>query len=494
MPLSLLLLLGCPTDVATGDSAGTPSDSGDTAGDTAGHTGDTAVDTDTAPACAAPTAITVEGALVPGQAVQLGVEAPGDPGPVAWSAFDGSDDLGPIGADGVWTVPETLAVNRAEDVTLSADACGVRLELEVVVDWPDTDRTVVIYNPEVEGSEAVARAYASFRTIPDTALCPVASVDPTTLAGEDYPAFAEAVFSCTQERTYYLVPVYGVPYKVSGRIADLASGAITTVSLDALLFGGPDSVDLTGVDYNPIYVSGDSTTGVYEDVKDFEKFRPRYDVYLVARIDGATPDDALALIERTRAAEEAIAAGTLDGTVYVDGNRGDTPPATDIDFGSYEWGEWNMWGTRTVFEDVALYDVVWDGNGEEFGTAPAPTECPDALYYAGWYSYYNYNDCFDWNVGAIGGHLDSCSACDIRNPGTWAGSALLDGITATFGAVNEPYVAGMPEYDQFFYYLLQGASYGEAAYESTVVSYWMMVWVGDPLYRPYGAAPPIARD
>lgn len=47
----------------------------------------------------------------------------------------------------------------------------------------------------------------------------------------------------------------------------------------------------------------------------------------------------------------------------------------------------------------------------------------------------------------------------------------------------------MPEYDQFFAYLTQGASYGEAAYQSTIVSAWMMVWVGDPLYRPYGYTP-----
>jgi hypothetical protein len=47
----------------------------------------------------------------------------------------------------------------------------------------------------------------------------------------------------------------------------------------------------------------------------------------------------------------------------------------------------------------------------------------------------------------------------------------------------------MPEYDQFFAYLLQGANFAEAGYESTVAAYWMMVWVGDPLYRPYGADP-----
>ena len=39
--------------------------------------------------------------------------------------------------------------------------------------------------------------------------------------------------------------------------------------------------------------------------------------------------------------------------------------------------------------------------------------------------------------------------------------------------------------DQFFLYLLQGANFGEAAYESTWLGAWMMVWVGDPLYRPF---------
>jgi hypothetical protein len=86
--------------------------------------------------------------------------------------------------------------------------------------------------------------------------------------------------------------------------------------------------------------------------------------------------------------------------------------------------------------------------------------------------------------GAIGGHLDSCSACDLRG-GTWSAEALKRGITATFGAVNEPYVAGMPEYDQLFLYLTRGANFGEAAYESTQLSLWMMVFVGDPLYRPF---------
>lgn len=53
------------------------------------------------------------------------------------------------------------------------------------------------------------------------------------------------------------------------------------------------------------------------------------------------------------------------------------------------------------------------------------------------------------STGAIGGHLDSCSACSLREK-SWSAEA-------------------------------------EAAIESTRVGRWMMVWVGDPPYRPYPA-------
>ncbi|GDX82503.1 hypothetical protein LBMAG42_43140 [Deltaproteobacteria bacterium] len=431
--------------------------------------------------------ITLLGELIPGHTIGLGVATTGDDTTpdLTWTLTGENGDLGTVNEDGTFTLPETVAVLQAEDVEIKVEGCDGELSTTVSVDWPEAERVVVIYNPAAPGSEDVALAYADFRGVPAERLCPVTTTTEATLAGADYPAFVDSVFACATPWTEYIVPVWGVPYKVSDRVKDLAYDTPATVSLDALLFGGPESVNVTEVGDNPAYIQGDSVYGDYKDYKEIGRLRGRMDVWLVSRIDGVSPDAAIALIERTRDAEATAAAGSLDGIVYVDGNRGDTPPIADAGFGSYEWGEWNMWGTRRVFEDVGLYEVVWDGNYEEFGTSPAPTECPDALYYAGWYSYYNYNDCFTWATGAIGAHLDSCSACDIRNPGTWSGSALLDGITATFGAVNEPYVAGMPEYDQFYRNLLQGANFGEAAYESTVVSYWMMVWVGDPLYRPY---------
>lgn len=355
--------------------------------------------------------------------------------------------------------------------------------------WTEAERVVVIYNPLVGGSETVALAYADFRGLSDTQLCAVATSETETLAGADYEAFVETVMDCVAAQApeiWYLVPVYGVPFKVSDRIGDLAYGTPTTTSLDALLVFGEDGPGYERVFTNPYWARGDSLAGVYDEAEpfgDFQEGRSK-DYFLVSRIEGADAYAALGLIERTRAAEALAAAGELDGLVYVDGQYGDTPPSTD-DWGSYESGEWDMWGTATIFEGLGWYEVVWDGNGTEFGTEPSLTECPDALYYAGWYSFYHYNDCFTWNPGAIGGHLDSCSACDIRGGSSWVSGALDDGITATFGAVNEPYVAGMPSYDQLFLYLTQGYTFGEAAYQSTKVAAWMMVWVGDPLYRPY---------
>ena len=468
------------------EAEGTPAKTGDEAVDSSGESAppeETGTPEETAgesgEPCTVEAEIHVSGDPFPGETLSLTTL-----GAVSWALPDGSSV---DGTEAAWLVGEDLALHQDEDVEVTATRCdGTELTTALTVTRPAGDRVVVLYDPDVVGSLDVANAYADFRSVPAENLCPVSSADPTTLTAGEFDAFLDAVQACVHEWTHYLVPVYGVPYKLSGQVYDIGyPDTLATVSLDAMLFSGEDARGSTSGIWNPIYRDGDSTTGTYDDLKPIGEIRERRDdAYLVARIDGTDAAAAIDLIDRTLAAEEAVAAGGLGGTVYVDGQYGDEEPDPAAEFGSYEWGEWNMWGTRHVFEDDAAYDVVWDGNGAEFGTDPAPTSCPDALYYAGWYSYYNYNDCFDWNVGAIGGHLDSCSACDIRQAGTWAGSALLDGITATFGAVNEPYVAGMPEYDQFFLYLLQGGTYGEAAYESTVVGQWMMVWVGDPLYRP----------
>lgn len=432
----------------------------------------------------APGEISVLGDAIPGETLTLRAEVE-----ARWEVSDGALSS-PTGAEVAWTLPTSLAVNVPETLTAAATACGRRAEASLVVDWPVSRRVIVLYNPAVVGSEEVARAYLDARGLPEDALCGVAASSDTTLPGAELPAYVEATMACVDRvgpQVQLIVPVYGAPYKVDDRVVDLADPSRrVTVSLDALLLFGRAATTLTEPVYSPLYRDGDSVTGDYPRAVTFGQQREvRGDnLYLITRIDGADAEAAKALITRAAEAEALARAGSLEGIVYVDGRFGDVEPPADAAFGSYEWGEWNMWGTRRVFADLGRWPVVWDGNEAEFGAAPAPLTCPDALFYAGWYSYYNYNDAFTWAPGAVGGHLDSCSACDLR-AGTWSAEALQRGITATFGAVNEPYVAGMPEYDQLFYALTQGATFAEAAYQSTVVGAWMMVFVGDPLYQPF---------
>ena len=477
-------------DSAAGDTG--PSEDSDATGE-ADDTGDTGAPIDTALSdCALQPVISLDGAAVPGQDARLLLSVAAD-AELSWLVPYGEVSADAVAGEAWWSIPITEAVHTDDAVTIEVTASGPgcvpeTASLDVAVGHPEPSRVVVLYNPAVDGSADVAEAYAAARGLDDGQLCGVEAADPTTLDGDLLEDLADAVMDCVDavgEHVHYLVPVYGVPYKVSGRIDDIAVGTKVTTSLDALLFFGRRASRMSAARYNPIYQAGDSLAGVYDPYMPIGHIREEAATtyLLVTRIDGASAEDALALIDRTMEAEALVAAGALDGIVYVDGRYGDTPPSTD-DFGSYESGEWNMWGTRTAFEELGWYEVVWDGNGEEFGTAPAPESCPDALFYAGWYSYYNYNDAFTWAPGAVGGHLDSCSACDLRD-GTWAAEALQRGITATFGAVGEPYVAGMPEYDQLFRYLTEGANYAESAYESTVIGAWMMTFVGDPLYRPF---------
>ncbi len=415
---------------------------------------------------------------------------------VAWMASGGTLSAD-TGASVVWTLPTDVAPDVAETfvATATATAAGCPDDVataEVVLDWPLPLRTVVIYstNAAAARSREVADHYAAFRGVPETHLCGVdAGGNIDVLAGSAWDDFTDAVLDCVAAlgwHVHYLVPVWGVPYKVDRAVNFFGAGVGRPISLDSLLVYGASSDGLFASVENPLYQQGDSMTNEYDPYLPFGELRPGidHDYFLVARIDGADPDAAKALVDRTAAADELARAGTLAGTVYVDGNRG-LPHPDEGDFGSYEWGERNIAGVEVVFDDLGWYPIVANYDNAEFGTAPAPLEAPDALYYAGWYSFGNYNDVFTWNVGAIGGHLDSCSACNIRTERDWSAMALRRGITATFGAVSEPYVAGMPEYDQFFKYLTEGATFGEAAYESTVAGVWMMVWLGDPLYRPY---------
>jgi len=116
-----------------------------------------------------------------------------------------------------------------------------------------------------------------------------------------------------------------------------------------------------------------------------------------------------------------------------------------------------------------------------------PGDCPQTAVYCGWYSLRKYVDAFDFVDGAVGFHIASFEAQKLRDPNssTWCAAMLRDGITATLGAVDEPYLHSFPPPKEFFAELFGGTCLVEAYYRTKPFNSWQLVLIGDPLYRPF---------
>ncbi len=351
------------------------------------------------------------------------------------------------------------------------------------------DSMLVLYNAEEEASLEVAEYYVAQRGLPPDSLCPTWPGDLSEISIEDYQeGVAGPVIDCIDgawDATLVLVTTWGLPYKVLSAVLDIGpSTDYWHASLDALLTYPHHNDDLPlAATYSPYARSSTSSTGEYEAGQGFGDWREETGTvyYLVGRIDGATAAEAMALIDRALDGEERAAAGELVGTSYVDSGHSEE---TEDTFGTYGSVEHDLERLEEVFEEAG-FPPVRDDSSAEFGTEPAPLSCPNALYYGGWYSFNNYNDVFTWQPGAVGFHFDSCSACNPRGGENWSANALSRGITATMGAINEPYVAGLMGYDQFFLYFFQGYTFIEAGAMATPITEWMATYLGDPLYCPY---------
>jgi len=121
----------------------------------------------------------------------------------------------------------------------------------------------------------------------------------------------------------------------------------------------------------------------------------------------------------------------------------------------------------------------------------APDSCPQTAIYCGWYSLKKYIDAFDFVNGAIGYHIASFEAVNLRDPNSsqWCPSMLRDGIAATLGAVSEPYLHSFPEPRAFFAELYQGRCLVETYYHTKPFNSWQLLLIGDPLYKPFKKNP-----
>lgn len=196
---------------------------------------------------------------------------------------------------------------------------------------------------------------------------------------------------------------------------------------------------------------------------------------MVCRLDGPSAEIAKGLIDKAITAEKT----GLKGIAYID-SRGIVEDKNPYSFGHFD---------RSL-RDLAVIARFRTGltvKEERTEKLFEPGTCPQTAIYCGWYSLKKYVDAFDFVDGAIGFHISSLEAVDLHDPNSsqWCPAMLRDGITATLGAVDEPYIHSFPDPKKFFIELFNGRCLVEAYYYANPLNSWQMVLIGDPMYKPF---------
>jgi uncharacterized protein (TIGR03790 family) len=198
---------------------------------------------------------------------------------------------------------------------------------------------------------------------------------------------------------------------------------------------------------------------------------------MVARLDGPSSTIAKGLIDKAMAAENT----GLDGIAYLDsrGNTGKGMPG-QVDQSLRDLTLITKLQTKLTIKEERTRNLF------------SPGDCPRTAIYCGWYSVGKYIDAFDFVDGAIGYHIASFEAVRLRDPNStqWCPAMLMDGITATLGAVAEPYLQAIPLPKEFFLELYNGSCLVEAYYHTKPFNSWQLILIGDPLYTPFKEALP----
>ena len=197
-------------------------------------------------------------------------------------------------------------------------------------------------------------------------------------------------------------------------------------------------------------------------------------IMMTARIDGPSAEDARRMIIDSVETEKT----GLKGKFYID--AGGKHPAYDK----------HLRTLAKFLKQTTQMDVVIDYDSTLF----PPGTCDDAALYVGWYSLKNYIPAFTWNPGAVGWHIASFEAVSLRDPNSnqWCVKMIQNGVAATVGAVDEPYLGGFPLPQHFFPLLLTGKyTLAECYWRTTPQVSWRMTLIGDPLYNPFAANPQV---
>jgi uncharacterized protein (TIGR03790 family) len=200
-------------------------------------------------------------------------------------------------------------------------------------------------------------------------------------------------------------------------------------------------------------------------------------ILMVSRLDGPTPR----IVERIIRDSIETEKNGLTGNFYLDA-RG---IKNRDGFFQYDEDLRTLAGQMKALGKMA---VILNDKPELF----PPNSCPNAALYCGWYSLKNYIPAFTFLPGSVGYHIASFEAVSLKNPqgNLWVKRMLENGICATLGPVEEPFLDAFPLPSEFFGLLLTGKyTLAETFFRTIRYNSWRMILIGDPLYNPFAKRP-----
>jgi uncharacterized protein (TIGR03790 family) len=341
-------------------------------------------------------------------------------------------------------------------------------------------RTIVAYNTASADSQAVAGYYIATRGIPKTNRCPL-KVPAENNGYIDYAGYqntikapVQACVTAVGKSSVSAIVLVMLPFKMYDRPhfgASFNGNVIRAVDSQLADLWSAPSEDPIRI-ANPYFSNGPFVR--YDTYQQSVSSGQRL-IYPVFHLDGATPAIVRAQIDSAMFAE----ANGLKGVGCFDAQR---VPTTNA---GTDWANGSIIAAERLFRATGLQTIL-DTNEQEIGVAPAPPLCDRAVFYAGMYFGGPYATSIKWAPGGIGMHTDSGSLLNPRTPDSFGGIAIAHGVTVTTGSVDEPYVDALARPDCVVAALIAGGAVGESMYRCTAYLNWMIGFVGDPLYRPFG--------
>lgn len=380
----------------------------------------------------------------------------------------------------------------------------------------EPEEILVVANGDIEQSVELAKYYCKKRSVPKENIISLSLGESMadSISRSDYDKkIAGAIREKLKVGGYKkdircLLTVYGVPIKVAGRGVlegkekELSELKVLLEEKQNKLQGQIDSSlgqsktlnkEIKNLNQQIDYIAGKFTDAsvdselslvLYENYELYywqenklnsQNIDPDGKTLMVCRLDGPGFAISKDLIDKAIDAENA----GLSGKAYIDSGFPGEKKKHPV-FAKYDR---SLLRLADVIKSRSKLEVIEEKTEKLFPI----DSCPDTALYCGWYSLKKYIDAFDFVDGAVGYHIASWEAVDLRdaNSTQWCPAMLKNGITATLGAVSEPYLNAFPLPDDFFGQLLDGYCLVEAYYRSNPFNSWQLVLIGDPLYTPF---------